>query len=118
MQPPSTFRMGGINMTKDKLYHISFQLILHSGNARSSAMEAMTKAREGTMEEAEKKITEANSELNKGHQIQTDLIQKEADGADLGMSLITVHAQDHLMNAMTIRDLAQEIIFLHQKRHS
>lgn len=35
-------------MHKEKLYDISFQLILYSGNARSMAMEALQEAKKGT----------------------------------------------------------------------
>lgn len=31
------------------------------------------------------------------------------------MSLLMVHAQDHLMNAMTVKDLAAEMIDLYEK---
>lgn len=39
---------GGTKMTKEELYQLSFQLILHSGNARSLAMEAIFTAKEKT----------------------------------------------------------------------
>lgn len=90
-------------------------IIVHGGNARSLAMKAMTAAKESKFEEAEKWIEEANEELNNAHRIQTDLIQAESRGEKHEISLLMVHAQDHLMNAMTVRDLTIEIIGLNKK---
>lgn len=59
---------------------IAFQLILHSGNARSSIMEAMFLAREGKIEEAKEKVEAAKLDLNEAHRTQTTLIQAEARG--------------------------------------
>ncbi|PEJ56695.1 MULTISPECIES: PTS lactose/cellobiose transporter subunit IIA [unclassified Bacillus (in: firmicutes)] len=101
-------------MNKEELYNLAFQLILHSGNAKSFAMEAMQKAKEGNFDEAEEKLTEADSAFNEAHHVQTDLIQKEAGGEKVDFPLIMVHAQDHLMNSMTLKDMAREIIELHK----
>ncbi|WP_129689880.1 PTS lactose/cellobiose transporter subunit IIA [Gottfriedia acidiceleris] len=93
----------------------AFQLILHAGNAKSSLMEAMQAARAGNLEEANSKIEEAKVELNLAHHAQTSLIQGEARGENVELSILLIHAQDHLMNALTMRDLVTEIIFLHEK---
>ncbi|MFB7138052.1 PTS lactose/cellobiose transporter subunit IIA [Gottfriedia sp. NPDC056225] len=91
------------------------QLILHAGNAKSSLMEAMQAARAGNLEEANSKIEEAKVELNHAHHTQTSLIQSEARGENVQLSILLIHAQDHLMNALTMRDLVMEILFLHEK---
>lgn len=90
-------------------------IILHGGNARSAAMRAMSAAKKIDFIEAEELVEEAKEELNKAHRIQTDLIQAEARGESDEISLLMVHAQDHLMNAMTVTDLAIEIIDLNKK---
>ncbi|PGS51987.1 PTS lactose/cellobiose transporter subunit IIA [Bacillus sp. AFS041924] len=94
---------------------IAFQLILHSGNAKSLLMEAMYKARDGEFEEAREKVIEANAELRLAHHSQTSLIQSEAGGQQYKINILLVHAQDHLMNTLTTRDLVEEIIYLHEK---
>jgi cellobiose PTS system EIIA component len=93
----------------------AFQLILHAGNAKSSLMEAMQAARAGELEEAHRKIEEAKEELNRAHHAQTSLIQGEARGEKVELNILLIHAQDHLMNALTMRDLVTEIIYLHEK---
>ncbi|WP_077307415.1 PTS lactose/cellobiose transporter subunit IIA [Terribacillus halophilus] len=91
----------------------AFQLILHGGDGRSYAMEAMTLARQQKFEEAKQKIQLSKEAINEAHHIQTELITAEAGGQQSQLSLLMVHAQDHLMNAMTVREMAEEIIYLH-----
>lgn len=90
-------------------------IIVNSGNARSKAMEAIASAKEGQYKEARNKLEEAGKDLAKAHRVQTDLIQGEARGNKAEVTLLMVHAQDHLMNAMTVRDLAGEFIDLYEK---
>ncbi|KEK24250.1 PTS lactose/cellobiose transporter subunit IIA [Bacillus gaemokensis] len=94
---------------------IPFELILHGGNARSAALEAIACAREGEFEIADVKIELARQEISAAHRIQTDLIQEEAKGNHAELSLLLVHAQDHLMNGITVKELAEEFIVLHKR---
>ncbi|WP_330585463.1 PTS lactose/cellobiose transporter subunit IIA [Roseburia sp. 1XD42-34] len=96
---------------------MSFQIILHGGNARTSAMEAIQHAKDGELDIAEQKIQEANKEIGEAHRTQTDLIEREARGEKTEIRLLLIHAQDHLMNAMTVKDLAQEVIELYKRIH-
>src|SRR4051812_16229707 len=102
-------------MNKEELYSISFQLILHSGNARSFAMEALQDARNKDYKQAEQKIQESENELLQAHRFQTQLIQSEAGGDKYDIPILLVHAQDHLMTAMTVKDMAIEIIELRRE---
>ncbi|MDZ7834821.1 MAG: PTS lactose/cellobiose transporter subunit IIA [Alkalibacterium sp.] len=100
----------------DRMNEIAFEIILFAGNGKSSAMEAIQEAKDGNFEEADLKIKEAGEELSKAHGVQTELLQQEAKGDGAGVNVILVHSQDHLMTAMTVRDLAVEIIELHRLR--
>lgn len=91
-----------------------FHIILHGGNAKSSAMEAISHAKIGDFSEARRALQDAADELMKAHEIQTTLIQKEAGGEKTEVTLLMVHAQDHLMNAITIKDLANEFVDLYE----
>lgn len=97
-----------------EINEIAFQIILYGGNGRSSAMEAIQEAKEGNFEEADRLIEEANSELNKAHKFQTELLQNEARGYKNDINIILIHSQDHLMNAITVKDMAQEFIDLYK----
>lgn len=94
---------------------VVMELVVNGGNARSKSMEAIKAAKKGDLELAKEKIKEANEALNKAHSFQTGLIQKEAAGEGVGISLLMVHAQDHLMNAMTVRDLAKEMVSMYEE---
>jgi len=100
----------------DNISEIAFQIILHAGNGRSSAMEAIQEAKTGNFEDADKKLEEASDELNKAHGFQTELIHSEAGGEGVHINVLLVHSQDHLMNAMTVRDLATEIIDIYRNK--
>ncbi|NWQ43511.1 PTS lactose/cellobiose transporter subunit IIA [Bacillus sp. EB106-08-02-XG196] len=71
--------------------------------------------RSGQFDKAEQKLNEAKQELNKAHRFQTELIKKESGGDTYDIRIILVHAQDHLMNAMTLKDMAVEIIDLRRE---
>lgn len=89
-------------------------IINHSGEARSYCMEAISYVKSGEFEKAETSLEQANEKLAEAHKSQTSLIQQEARGEAKQISLLLIHAQDHLMNAITIRDMASEFIELYK----
>lgn len=96
------------------LEEVVFQIILHGGNGKSSAMEAIAAAKQGDFSAAREKIQEAGEALNQAHHIQTSLIQGEIRGEKNEISLLMIHAQDHLMNAIMLKDLATEFVELYE----
>lgn len=93
---------------------IIMNIINYSGEARSLSMEAIQFAKDGEYEKAEDNTDRANENISKAHKSQTVLIQSEARGDKSEISLLLVHAQDHLMNAITIKDLAREFVDLYK----
>ena len=93
---------------------IIMNLILHGGEVRSYSMEAIQAAKRGNIEEAKELIEKADKEQVESHKVQTSLIQNEAAGNKAEVSLLLVHAQDHLMTSMTLKDLAVELIDIHE----
>ena len=94
---------------------IAMKLIVNSGEARSKAMESISLAKVGEIAAARAKCKESSEALSAAHKLQTELICQEAEGASGTVSLLIVHAQDHLMNALTIRDMAHEFIDMYEK---
>lgn len=90
-------------------------LIIHSGNAKSDAMEAIEAAKTGDLEGAAAKIESAETALLEAHHSQTGMLTNEAQGKPTEINLLTVHSQDHLMTAIAFCDLAKEIIAIHEK---
>ncbi|EDY7507119.1 PTS N N'-diacetylchitobiose transporter subunit IIA [Salmonella enterica] len=70
----------------EELEEVVMGLIINSGQARSLAYGALRKAKEGDQGEGKMKV-----------------------------SLVLVHAQDHLMTSMLARELIAELIELHEK---
>ena len=90
-------------------------LIVHGGNAKSLAVEAIRFAKNDQFEEAEEKLKEANKALSEAHHAQTAMLTEEAKGNPTKLSLLMVHGQDHLMNAITFIDMAKEMIEVYQR---
>ncbi|CCI85375.1 PTS system cellobiose-specific iia component [Lactobacillus pasteurii DSM 23907 = CRBIP 24.76] len=90
-------------------------LIANGGNAKSLAFEAIRKAKAGDIEGAREKLAESDKSLLEAHNSQTGMLTKEAQGDHMPVSLLVVHSQDHLMNAITFRDLAGEMVDLYEK---
>ena len=99
----------------DGIELIAFDIISNVGMAKSLAVEALRDVREGKYDEAEKKMNEASECLVKGHHAHTSLIQKEASGEKVEFSLIIMHAEDQLMSAETIKDIAVELIEMNKE---
>lgn len=95
--------------------NVIMELITNSGSARSKAIEGIRFAKNGELEKAKEKIKECEEFLSKAHNMQTNLIHNEANGNKAEVSLLLVHAQDHLMNAITIKDMAKEFVDLYEK---
>ena len=90
-------------------------LIVNAGSARSSAIEAIQYAKAGDLEKAEESINAAKESVNVAHHAQTEMIQAEIRGEKAPLNLLMVHAQDHLMCALVVIDLAQEFVAIWQK---
>lgn len=78
-------------------------------------MQAIGCAKEGNLPEARNFIQEAKNSLTKAHESQTDLIQEEAAGNVKEVTMLMAHAQDHLMNAITVIDMVNEFVDLYEK---
>lgn len=102
-------------MEQEQLLQAVMGLIIHSGNAKSECMEAIQLAKQGQFDEAEKKLEAASQELTEAHHSQTALLSEEAKGEHVQVTLLLIHAQDHLMTSLTFKDLAKEVIEIHKK---
>jgi len=91
------------------------ELLVHAGSARSSLLSALQLARRGQFAAAEVKLEEAKAGIGRAHGMPTELIGMDEGVGKIPVSLILVHAQDHLMNAMLIQDLATDMIELYRR---
>ncbi|PNV59360.1 PTS lactose/cellobiose transporter subunit IIA [Clostridium sp. chh4-2] len=93
---------------------IVMELVVNAGEGRSFAMEALKAARTGDFEKAGQLVKQSEQAIQNAHRSQIDIISKEAGGEPFPMSLLMVHAQDHVMTAMTVLELAKEMIQMYQ----
>ena len=91
------------------------EIIVNAGQSRSLCFEALHAARQGNIDEAKSLLREADGYARQAHKMQTKLIEQDAGEGRQTMTLIMVHAQDHLMNSLLARELSEEIIHLYQR---
>lgn len=98
-----------------EMMEVAMSLIAQAGDSRSDCMEAMQLAKEGKFDEARSALERAGDGMVAAHEIQTDLIRSEMSGTGEPVSLLMVHAQDHLNLALVMRDVAEEFVEIHQR---
>ena len=91
------------------------ELLINAGEARSSAMMAIQCARKRDWTGADAALAASDTAAKAAHKIQTALIGADEGSGKLPVTLILVHAQDHLMTSMLARELVAELIELHEK---
>lgn len=96
---------------------IIFEIILHAGNARANAYEAMRLAEQGQFEKAEEFMALAEKDVGLAHKLQTDIIQREVQGEKYEINVLFVHAQDHLMTAIAEKTLIENMVKLNKRLH-
>lgn len=94
----------------------SFQLILHSGNARSTAYEALQLEKNGEYESAQEKMKEAKTELIEAQKQHAQLLRIMASQEDIvEINLLLIHAEDHIASTAVAVELSEEIILLYER---
>ena len=99
----------------EELEEVVMGLIINSGQARSLAYGPLKMAKQGDFESAKAMMDQSRLALNEAHLVQTKLIEGDQGEGKMKVSLVLVHAQDHLMTSMLARELVTELIELHEK---
>lgn len=93
----------------------SMEIIANGGDGKSLALMAIQQARAGNYEAAEDSLERSKASIVKAHQAHSELLFYEAEHKDLQVTLLTVHGADYLTAAETIKELAEEIIYLYKE---
>ncbi len=93
------------------------QIITYGGDARSKCLIALKAICSYDFEKGEKCLKDAEKTLLEAHKVQTKILQKEALGEINNVQLLMVHAQDHLMDAITIHDLSLQLIEMQKNNY-
>ena len=104
-----------VETPENDLEEVVMGLIINSGQARSLAYAALKQAKQGDFAAAKSMMEQSRMALSEAHRVQTQLIESDEGEGKMKVSLVLVHAQDHLMNAMLIQDLAADIIALYRR---
>lgn len=102
-------------MEKDKLQELSCTLVACAGDAYGHFNAAVNLASEGKFAAAEDELKAGRTSIAEGHKSQLALLQDEAMGASCPIGILEVHAQDHLMNAMSFENIARQPIALYRR---
>jgi len=94
---------------------VVMEIICNAGEARSLCYEALRLSREKDFSSAEGKLALAKDCLNKAHLMQTQLIEEDQGEGKVAMTLVMVHAQDHLMTTILAQEMATEMVALHKQ---
>lgn len=86
-----------------------------AGTAKSLGKESLNYAKEGNFEEAENLFKEAKKTFVEVHGSHFDLIQKEASGEKVDISLLLVHMEDHIMTTSLYLELVEDQIALFKR---
>ena len=101
-------------MTKEEATMIGFEIVAYSGDARSKLLLAIEKAKTKQFNECQALIDQANECLNDAHRAQSELLQLEARGESIEIGFITVHAQDHLMTTILLKDIVKNLMDIYK----
>ena len=107
--------MSDKEMSRRDIGMLGFEIVAYSGDARSSLLEALKDARNGKFDGLEEKIQAAQENLNLAHSKQTEMLALDAQGKDLDIGIIMIHAQDHLMTTILLKDIIYDLINIYKK---
>ena len=92
-------------------------IIINAGQSRSLCYEALQSAKEGNFADADEKMQQAQHFAREAHLVQTQLIEADEGEGKPKMTLVMVHAQDHLMTSILAKELVTELIEIYRTRH-
>lgn len=92
-------------------------IIINAGQSRSLCYEALQCAKEGDFARADDMMQQAQHFAREAHLVQTQLIEADEGEGKTKMTLVMVHAQDHLMTSILAKELVTELIEIYRTRH-
>ena len=96
---------------------VAMHVILNACSGRDKVDKAFAHMAEFRFEEAESLLKEAEEDMLKAHQSQTEMIQRQAGGEDTEYSLLFIHAQDTLMTSNSELRIAKNMLPVLRNQH-
>ena len=101
--------------TKEEISMVGFALVAYAGDARTAAVHALDAAEAGDFDKANELVEKAQQDINEAHNQQTQLLSQEAGGAEMDVTFIMVHGQDHLMTTLLLKDIVGTLMDVYKK---
>ena len=94
---------------------LCFNIIAQVGEAKSCYLQSLKFTKKGKMQEAQELMKQGDAAFLEGHKQHVNLIQQEACGKPVGVTLLLLHAEDQMMATETIKILVDEFKEVYQK---
>ena len=107
--------MTDINNLKEELTNAGLRVVAFSGNARSNFLEALDLAKNGKFDEVDQYINMGMENLELASLAQKDFLENEDKASSQGLEILSIHAQDHYMTTLLLRDLINNLIDIYKK---
>lgn len=91
------------------------KLIANAGEGKSMAMRAIDFAKKGLFDKTDESLKKSDDHILEAHKAQTKLMFKDCEENEIGFSILLMHSYDHLMGAMIVRELAEEIATIYKR---
>ncbi|WP_260442799.1 PTS lactose/cellobiose transporter subunit IIA [Listeria booriae] len=102
------------SMEDNELVPVAMQIILHAGDARVKADEALEFAKNADFNSAYASLADSKADIIQAHQSQTKVIQDETRGVTHEPNLLFTHAQDTLMTIASEIRFARRLVELYE----
>lgn len=93
-----------------ELQSSAMQIIIKAGDGRRDTYRAIDALELGDTTEVATQMEAAGESIKQAHIIHTKMIQAEAQGEELGYSMLFTHAQDTLMTAYSEYRLVKKLL--------
>lgn len=103
-------------MDKQEVQLIAFNLIGYSGEAFNHFFQAIEYAREKDFISSDEELKLGEEKLAIAHKSQTSMLVAESRNQEVELSVILIHAQDHLMTTIMFERIAKEFINIYKER--
>ena len=94
---------------------LCMQMIVDAGSAKYDYREALQAVKAGDYETAAAKMKSGDEQYAAGHEQHAKLVQQEAAGDPVTMSLLLTHVEDQMMSTETVKLMVTELIDLYRK---
>lgn len=102
-------------MDKNEMEMTTIEIVAYAGDARTKYIQALNAANNKEYDKAKELVLEGNELIAEAHKVQTKMLQLEASGEKVEVGFLTVHAQDHLMTVVLLRDIINNFIELYKR---